>query len=513
MSNFSEVPEAYYSRLCPGNWAPHDETKLTELALLMKDSPQRREVRERTSAMPSGYVYLGQFIDHDITRDGRFLLDEAGPDAEKTPNYRTPSLDLDTLYGKRGSVLPDLDEETGELPLGETLAAKYEGSDFPAKREDLLRGPDGTAKIIDPRNDENLVVAQMQVLFTKFHNQVLKLLKAYPSLSAGPSGASPFEQARRFVTWHYQWIVLNDFLPMIARIKVLEDIQANGLRLFKRNYTPVDYPMALPIEFTVAAFRFGHSMIQESYRLHPTMIVETAVLMRMTKRGEGINSNSRALPANYVIDWDDFFIAPEAVLNRGQNIDTFITEALYALPQQNVVAFRVNRKFESLAATHLAELMLPLPELTLRRGSKMRLPGGEEFADYFRLPKLNSADIPALPEDEGFFAQPEFRGRTPLWYYLLREAAVEAASNPEPGDGPAPPMQKLGTIGSRIVTEVLLQILAADADSIRNVGASWTPPRFPFGLSAVPRSLDSMPNLIEFVRHREGEVSQTERSS
>jgi len=495
-----ETPEAYYSRLCPGNWAPHDEGKLTELAQRMKDSLPRRAARERTSAAPSGYVYLGQFIDHDITRDGRFILDEADQHEDKTPNYRTPCLDLDTLYGKRGVLAPNVDPKTGEMELGETLPATDHGRPFPARHDDLARAPDGTAKVIDPRNDENLVIGQMHVLFTKFHNYALRLLKNDQSLSPSPNGTPPLEQARRFVTWHYQWIVLNDFLPNIVRMAILQDIATNGLRLFKRRYTPGDYPINLPIEFTVAAFRFGHSMVQENYLLHHDLGVPTGILMFMTKRGQGINSKSPALPANYVIDWDHFFTVPEAVLNRGQNIDTFITEALYGLPAQTVAAFRANFSARALTPLHAAELMLPLPELTLRRGSKMHLPSGEEFADYFRLPKLNAVDIPALPEDKDFFAQPQFSGRTPLWYYLLREAAVQAVSDPEPAVPPAPPMQKLGMIGSRIVAEVLIQILEADGESIRNAGAQWTPPKFVFGLSNVPRSLTTMPNLIEFVR-------------
>jgi len=496
----TEVPEAYYCRLCPGNWGPHDEKKLTDLAQRMKDSLVRRAARERTSAAPSGYVYLGQFIDHDITRDGRFILDEADPHEDKTPNYRTPCFDLDTLYGKRGVLGPNVDPKTGELSLGQTLPVTDHGRAFPVKLDDLAREPDGTAKLMDPRNDENLVIGQMHVLFTKFHNCALQLLKNDQSLSPSPSGTSPFEQARRFVTWHYQWIVLNDFLPNIVRKSILKDIATNGLRLFKRPYTPADYPINLPIEFTVAAYRFGHSMIQENYLLNHDLGVQTGILMFMTKRGQGINSNSPALPANYVIDWDHFFTAPEGVLNRGQNIDTFITEALYGLPPQTVAAFRANFRARALTPLHAAELMLPLPELTLRRGSKMHLPSGEEFADHFNLPKLAPVDIPALPEDKEFFEQPEFRGRTPLWYYLLREAAVHAISDPEPSVPPDPPMQKLGMIGSRIVAEVLLQILNADGESIRNEGKQWKPPKFVYGLSKIPRPINSMPDLVEFVR-------------
>jgi hypothetical protein len=455
--------------------------------------------------MPSGYVYLGQFIDHDITRDGRFVVDEAGPDAEKTPNYRSPTLDLDTIYGKRDSVPPNITEGSDELPLGNTLEARHEGAYFPSRPDDLPRdASDGTAEIIDPRNDENLVIAQMQVLFTKFHNYALRLLRDHPELSASPAGTPAFEQARRFVIWHYQWIVRYDFLPNLVRTAVLEEINSNGPLLFDRMwYTPADYPMRLPIEFTVAAFRFGHSMIQESYRLHSSMGVKTKELLAMTKWGGGICKDTPALPASYVIDWDFFFTAPEAVLNRGQNIDPFITEALYKLPPETVAKFRMNLS-RSLPAFHRDELMRPLPELTLRRGSKMLLPSGEEFADHFGFPRLEDlGEISGLPEFHEIFDQAEFQNRTPLWYYLLREAELEHLRNPEPAQPPAPPMQKLGTVGSHIIAEVLLQILASDRYSISNADRTWTPPKFVFGESGVPRSIDSMPKLVDFVRSYE----------
>ncbi|MEY2564755.1 MAG: hypothetical protein QOH88_2948 [Verrucomicrobiota bacterium] len=490
-----EIPEAYYSRLCPGDWRPHDEAKLVELAQRMKDSEARRKKRRRLPAMPSGYVYFGQFIDHDITRDGRFLVGDANPHEDETPNYRTPALDLDTLYGKRGLPGPQ-DEKSGELPLGQTLPPTGPTRRPAGKLDDLPREADGTPKLIDPRNEENLVIGQMHVLFIKFHNGVIKLLKRNPSLSPGPRGSSLFEQARRFVTWHYQWIILKDFLPKIARITVLQDIRRKGLLL-----TPD--PINLPIEFTVAAFRFGHSMIQESYSLNHDLGVHAGSLMLMTKRGRGISSELPALPANYVIDWNLFFTAPEAMLNRGQTIDTFITEALYGLPAESIAIFRANFSPQDLAPRQAGEFMRPLPELTLRRGSKMHLPSGEEFADFFHLPKLTAGDIPALTEDEEFFDQQEFRGRTPLWYYLLREAAVQAVTDSEPPVPPDPPMQKLGHIGSRIVAEVLLQILSADSESIQNEGKEWKPPLLVFGASKLPRSLDSMPNLVEFVRSNE----------
>ena len=495
-----ELPEGHYSRLCPchsGQWPPHDENQLADLACRMRRESslkqRKRDAELRDHVMRSGYVYLGQFIDHDITRDVR-LLDEAGCDAEQTLNYRTPRLDLDLLYGKDPSAVPCIYEGEGRLKLGSTEPA----GGVKSTEDDLPRRSDGIAIVVDSRSDENLVIAQTHVLFAKFHNRVMDLLRDRRDLSAGPVGASLFEQARRFVTWHYQWIVLRDFLPHIVQSATLQDIERNGLHLFSRAYTPADSPMALPIEFTVAAFRFGHSMIRDKYFLNNHhKQVPSATLIAMTKRGDGID---KQLPADYAISWKRFFTGAGTGVNRGEVIDTFITPALYDLPPQTVQAFRLQLAQVSPENAIFRDRMIPpLPELTLRRGSRVRLPSGEEFAQRFGYPPLARSDIPARPEDVDFFQQPEFQGRTPLWYYLLREAVVERVVEQELEPEDRRPIQKLGTIGGRIVAEVLYQLLNADYDSIMHAGKSWRPPSFVFDASNQSRSLASMRDIVDFV--------------
>jgi hypothetical protein len=468
-----EVPEGHYNRLCPcpsGQWAPHDETQLRELSELMKNEGAPGITIPPAHVMRSGYVYLGQFIDHDITRDLR-SLDEAGCDVEHTLNYRTPRLDLDSLYGRDPSAVPCLYEGDGYLRLGWTKPAG--GLDPSAN--DLPRQRDGTAIIIDPRNDENLVIAQLHVLFAKFHNRILDLLRRTPRISLGPAGTNLFIQARRFVTWHYQWIVANDFLPHIVQAKTLNDIHQHGLHLFPRAYTPADAPIPLPVEFTMGAFRFGHSMVRDEYLWNKWhRLVPLSDLIKMTKPGGGIRNQ---LPADYVVSWNRFFTGGGALVNRGEDIDTFITPALYDLPKQSVQTFQrqiAKKSPRKKPSQHRPPP--PLPELTLRRGSRVRLPSGEEFARRFGYPPLGSDQIPARPEDKEFFQKDSLRGRTPLWYYLLREAAVEAVLEPEP-EGRLT-IQKLGTIGGRIVAEVIYQLLNADYSSIAHAGRGWEPSQF-----------------------------------
>jgi hypothetical protein len=308
-----------------------------------------------------------------------------------------------------------------------------------------------------------------------------------------------FEQARRFVTWHYQWIVVKEFLPIICRKAVLDDIAHNGFTLFQRPYTPEDDPVALPVEFNVAAFRFGHSMIQNKYFLNDSIGIRPSDdIITMTRRGGGITPAFPRLPADHIVDWKNhFFVGLLGQLNLAQRIDTFISDVLYDLPPLALQAFRLQFPGKLGAALN-SKMRPPLPELTLRRGSKICLPSGQEFADHFHLPIAVAADqMSAEPENQEFFERTGFAHRTPLWYYLLREAAVEP--NPEPGEGPNFPTQKLGSIGSRIVAEVFYQLLNADSESIKHAGNGWEPPSFTYGASGRRWSLRSMPRLVDFV--------------
>lgn len=499
-----DVGEGVYGRLCPGSFPAYDESKLKEVAEHMHDCDRKRSAQgrpKRTPVMKSGYVYLGQFIDHDLTYD-KTLVEKAHPNVGTIPNHRTPRLDLDSLYGKDPSQVGSLYDSDGSLKLGMTVAVNDTEHPAESSKSDLYRDSTGTPCMIDPRNDENLVVAQMHVLFAKLHNRVIELLNRRQDLAPDPKSSDTFQESRKLVTWLYQWIIVHEFLPSFVSSSVLDDVWHGTLRLYQRPLTPTDYPMPLPVEFTVAAYRFGHSMIQENYILNDYAGVETKKLITLTKKGGDIGTgpgSTLSLPANYVIDWDFFFSDSEPRVNRGQNIDTFITEALYTLPAQTIALFRDQTELRSLSGAWLQELHMPLPELTLVRGSKMQLPSGEEFAKRFNYPVIDRKYIPALEEDKALFDNPTFRDRTPLWYYLLREAALTRQREETISD--RTPIQKLGPMGSQIVAEVFYQLLASDNGSIMHAGKSWRPPVFVFGRSGQTRALDSMSAVIEFVRY------------
>ena len=112
--------------------------------------------------------------------------------------------------------------------------------------------------IPDHRNDENLAVAQHHLAMIRFHNRVVDTLD--PSTPA----AERFERARRLVVLHYQWMLRTDYLRRICERSVVDDVFTNGRRVFEVGADPFSMP-TMPVEFSVAAFRLGHSMIRRSY--------------------------------------------------------------------------------------------------------------------------------------------------------------------------------------------------------------------------------------------------------
>ena len=147
------------------------------------------------------------------------------------------------------------------LKMGKTVAA----DGIPAKDGfDLPRGAGSSQKakrraiIPDPRNDENLAVAQTHLAMIRFHNRVLD------TLPASVPAAQKFATARELVTKHYQWMIRTDYLPRICRPSAVNNVFNQGRKVFEVGATPTDVP-TMPIEFSVAGFRLGHSMVRAAY--------------------------------------------------------------------------------------------------------------------------------------------------------------------------------------------------------------------------------------------------------
>jgi len=439
----------HYSRLFGGPFAGHDESDLRALSARMKDTPQNRRGRPRQGDLaPSAFVYLGQFLDHDLTRDCTRLENASHP-PEKTANLHQPRFNLESVYGGGPANSPhlyDLSERGAEkFLIGATTATR----ELKSTENDLPRR-NGSTALADHRNDQHLIISQLHVAFLLFHNRIVDLAKNGGIADAPLSDENIFQIARRLTTWHYQWIVRNEFLRWFILPEVLIDIQRSGPRFFRA--VPSEEISALPIEFTQAVFRFGHSAVQPQYDVNRWAgLVPLRDLIQKKQRGQ----ESEPLAANRVVDWDRFTRKWAGNANFAENIDPLISEDMFDLP-----AAAMPIPFETAPP--------PLPEMTLLRGSRIGLPSGQEACRACGIRSLDAGRIGLEQEDKEFFERRGLHERTPLWYYILREAEVLGVRKFRGGEC-------LGPLGSRIVAEVLLGVMNADPEHYLNVDPTWKP--------------------------------------
>lgn len=412
--------------------------------------------------LPAGFTYLGQFIDHDLTFDQTAEIPTDDLSLEQIIQGRTPSLDLDSVYG-RGPELEEkriYAEDKVHLRIGvttPTAAGQEQANTLAVLPNDLPRGEDpaalDVASIGDPRNDENLAVGQTHLAFLKFHNKVVDRLA-----TTGLQGAALFAAARRTVTLHYQWIVLHDFLPRILDAETLSDVLTNGRKFYQ--FAPGEEP-TMPLEFSVAGYRLGHSMVRRDYHFNIIFQDGGAPLeLLFTFSGHsGELGNNPTLPTNWVINWKRFYdfspaplVGPEPKFNPARRIDTRLIPALHTLPDGEVMIGPGAPPTASLAVRNLL------------RGRLVGLPSGQAVATAIGAPALTPFEVFQGVTDAQ--AQPLRAAgldmQTPLWYYILKEAEVLNSG------------LKLGPVGARIVAETFVGLIEASRTSIL-VDRTWRP--------------------------------------
>lgn len=480
------LPGQAYSRMFKGNQHPSfPEESLKDLAHAMGIG--RLVTLDGT---PSGLVYFGQFIDHDLTRDETKLRDAGKRPPEQTRNFRTARFDLDSLYGKGPAgeladplIAPEDYLYDHSIPGSERfrlgrIDPPEPGSPArkPLTRSDLPRRSDLTAVIADDRNDENLIIAQLTTVFLKFHNRLLDLLDQDKPLIQHAGGKTPFEKAQRLVTWHYQYLVIREFIDNII-------LNCVSNKVFSGSYTPQLFrpqsgqPVDLPVEFAMAAFRFGHSMVRNDYRLHAGSDKELSALLRR---------EPRRLAADEVVDWDLFFGDRGTGTNLALRIDTKLASALTQLPP-NVVAL-----FTGCAPSEI----LSLPARTLIRGSRVGLPSAQEACCQAKIPFV---DFRRGERHYDLLKQHGMDKRTPLWYYLLHEAWIAGSDFPNTIQLRKSGL-RLGQLGSLIVAEVILGLLTADGSSFLHASPPWKPPvpKLIYMPSGRPAAITDMDHLVRF---------------
>jgi hypothetical protein len=469
--------QTFFDRMF-GNLTPLDATDadLEQLANTMRETATADPALNNTN-VPAGFTYLGQFIDHDISLD-LTPLSEKIEDPTMLKNFRTPGLDLDCLYGAGPGPHRFLFARNEPKFLIGTASASpdAEGNTIGALPNDLERTRHGVALIGDHRNDENLLVAQTHLALLKFHNKVVDHLK-----TSGTPDSQLFDEASRTVRWHYQWMVLHDFVERLTAPGMIDTILAQGRKFYRFKSVPY-----MPLEFAGAVYRLGHSMVREAYshnrvfrfaqpRLAPATLQLLFQFSGLSGGIDGELGGTPTLPSNWVIDWRRFYdfntpAAPGFEFNHSRKLDPFIVPALHTLPgfpagREGNLAFR-----------------------NLRRGVTLGLPSGQDIAevvsDEINITPMTNAEIASGP-DGAVAAQLGFDTHTPLWYYILKEAQVK-------GNG-----ERMGPVGARILAEVFLGIVAGDKDSYLSE-PGWTPT-----LPAKTPGTFLMTDLLQFV----GEIS------
>lgn len=378
------------------------------------------------STIPAAYTFFAQFIDHDITLDVTSCLEsDQVQDVEKLPNLRSASLDMDCVYGFGPEASPHLyDGDSGKLLTGNNT-----------NPDDLARAKDGTALIGDPRNDENLFLSQLQLVFIRFHNKLVD------------SGLD-FEEAQKEARYHYQYIVLHDYLKRICDPVIYKFALDN---LYRHNYpfktcTDECGNLVMPVEFSVAAYRFGHSMVRSIYPAN-------SKYKKVELFDEDFGTlGFSAVPKKLTVDWRFLLDIDATPYVKSKAIDELLAKELNDLPFMRSSEPDQNKRSLSFR--------------NLLRGRSLGLPSGQDVAaaladcgydlaaDFnLKLPQVRSYN--SLSRE----LKNELKDQTPLFFYILRESKF--------GDG-------LGRVGSAILMEVFGAMLTHCENSYINADC-WEP--------------------------------------
>ncbi|MCA1835410.1 MAG: heme peroxidase family protein [Actinobacteria bacterium] len=504
----AEVRMFRFSRLGPRGEVT-DPALNQELAKAMTVSKEQPESSANgADPIPAGFTYLGQFVDHDLTMDATAVSLGQDVTVDELVDGRSPALDLDSVYG-RGPQHPQdrrfyaadgIKLKTGTTaavdvgpatnpnpPNSNSTNANRDGFDLPRVGTGPTKAAQRAALIPDARNDENLAVAQTHLAFIHFHNRVVDTLGAH-----GVPGVLLFDRAQGEVVRHYQWMLRTDHLPRIIEPDLVDDVFTNGRKFFEVTAggygddgagTTAGDTATMPIEFSVAAYRLGHSMIRDTYQWNrlfntngPLRIASLFQLFTFTGTSGNLtpitdpaqldDPNSGRflrLPTNWIVDWrrlHDFTtttlaapVPPDGMRNVAKRIDTLLVNPLDQLPAGTFAGREQNLAID--------DIQRNLAFRNLTRANMVRLASGQQMANLFGVKPLTAADIltgdgtgaSLTDADQLNEAQQDaLVASTPLWFYILRESELNGG--------------KLGAVGGRIVAEVFHRAMEVSTHSI-----------------------------------------------
>ncbi|MBB5960145.1 hypothetical protein FHS29_006768 [Saccharothrix tamanrassetensis] len=481
-----ELRRFRFSRLGPEGVQVPEDVRIALATAVTADVPQADSA---DPAIPAGFTYLGQFVDHDLTMDRTESQLGSDVNLDDLVQGRSPALDLDSVYG-RGPLDPTdrvfYADDQVKLKMGRTSKPPFpadltevelDGFDLPRAGSGVTGADRRRPLIPDARNDENLVVAQTHLAFIRFHNRVVDELAL-----TGLTGQRLFHAAREQVVRHYQWMLRTDHLPRIVDPAIVDDVFANGRRFFETGQG-TSQEATMPLEFSVAAYRLGHSMIRSAYQWNRVFnsgggeggIATLDLLFIFTGTSgnfqPGTNQDdpnvggTERLPSNWIADFRrlyDFTEAdrPDLVPGTGggnvtKKIDTLLVNPLTLLPAGT---------FDGRGTT-FPEIHRNLAFRNLTRANMVKLASGQQIASLFNEEALTAEQILAgnggvaldsLTDEQ----KASVVADTPLWFYILREAEFNNGL--------------LGRVGGRIVAEVFHRAMEASRTSIVRE-PSWRP--------------------------------------
>lgn len=395
--------------------------------------------------IPAAYTYFGQYLAHDMSfLDWSDTAQVNGVTGAWINARNLHALSFDSLFG----TAPVAGAPTSTW-IDQAGASLGRATPPPAGLEetfDLPRtAPGGHHACQDARVDSNLGLAQMHVLLVRFHQQIAALLNLSP------------DEARVQTRRHLQAVVLTDYLPKIVPPNVYTTVKNSG-RIVVTG--PVG-DFLVPIEFAAAVFRFGHSMVGNTYPLWTipwpqgsymqSQAADLNALLAYTQAGGSLPLGKVAFhwaqPWRHMVEAQNPYLSVNGVAARP--ISACISGMFGALKRAN---FPDPRDPGNLAPFNLARV-------TLGRGRRFGLPSGQQVATLAGGGPLSvqqflttrASRFPGLAGDNALCTQ------TPLWFYTLAEAEAH-------GDG------RLGPVGGRVVMETILAALLKSPDSIVTEG-------------------------------------------
>lgn len=445
-----------------------------------------RGTRDDSATLPAEYTYLGQFIDHNLDFD-ETAQPTADVNASSLTNFESFRFDLNNVFGGGPAVDPQLyafDHKHLLVP-GRLGAPQADG--FPTvigNRSvfDLARNPaNGEAILVEPRDDENQILSQISAAFVAFYNDFINRGDSYA-------------QARQLTEDYYQEIVLTDVLPAFVGQATINNYLTFGGNGAARVNTP-SLPNAgfTPIEFSVGAYRFGHSLVRNDYHINDifpttTDIDDNVPIFNLNSFQFGDLSGGAPLPgpngastttctstslcevpnpAGHQIQWKYFVPELDANpndpgINFARQTQATISPALFNLPAEAIAG----------CADTASPVCNGTGDLIARdfaRGNYDGLASGQAIAQALGCHVISAPSI--NPTRDAVF-----NTGTPLIYYVLAEAQKAG--------------QVLGCVGQSIIAQTFIQVLWDTPNSILHTNFRPDPslvklapetPKFSFG--------------------------------